>query len=156
MQLCQDHVVTLESRPANIEGRGEFTIRELVINSCACAPTASSSAKSGAGRLLICAGHEYGHDGSISPCTPIIPGTPSPVWKPWCSWRGWASLKAIREQISSAIELIIHQTRFSDGSRITRISEVVGIENDSIVLQDIFAFRQEGVNEQGHVQGYPS
>jgi hypothetical protein len=97
-----------------------------------------------------------GHDGSISTLHANNPRDALSRLETMVLMAGMElPLKAIREQISSAIELVIHQTRFSDGSRrITGISEVVGIENDSIVLQDIFAFRQEGVDEMGHVLGY--
>jgi len=157
LQLCQDHVVTLESRPANIEGRGEFTIRELVINSLRMRPDRIVIGEVRGGEALdMLQAMNTGHDGSISTLHANNPRDALSRLETMVLMAGMElPLKAIREQISSAIELIIHQTRFSDGSRkITRISEVVGIENDSIVLQDIFAFRQEGVNEQGHVQGY--
>ncbi len=156
LQLCQNHVVTLESRPANIEGRGQFTIRELVINSLRMRPDRIVVGEVRGGEALdMLQAMNTGHDGSISTLHANNPRDALARLETMVLMAGMElPLRAIREQISSAIELIIQQSRFSDGSRrITRISEVVGMEGDNITLQDIFVFEHSEVDGNGNVIG---
>jgi len=156
LQLRQEHVVTLESRPANSEGRGEFTIRDLVINSLRMRPDRIVIGEVRGGEALdMLQAMNTGHDGSISTLHANNPKDALSRLETMALMAGMElPLKAVREQISSAIELIVHQTRFSDGSRkITQISEVAGIKDDSIILQDIFIFQQSGLDERGNVLG---
>jgi len=156
LQLNQPHVVRLESRPANIEGVGEINIRDLVKNCLRMRPD----------RIVIgeCRGSEAldmlqamntGHDGSL---TTIHSNSPRDCIARLETLVMFAGLdlpsRAIREQVSSAINLIVQQSRLSDGSRrIIQISEVTGMEGPTITLQDIFVYRQTGIGEDGKVQG---
>jgi pilus assembly protein CpaF len=157
LQLHQDHVVRLESRPANIEGRGAVSIRDLVKNSLRMRPdriivgeVRDSSA------LDMLQAMNTGHDGSI--CTVHSNGprdTLSRVETMVLMAGMDLPIRAIREQVASAVDLIVHQSRFRDGSRrITHITEVERMEGDVITLQDIFAFdSSEGYDASGRVLG---
>jgi pilus assembly protein CpaF len=156
LQLQQEHVVTLESRPANLEGKGEITIRQLVRNSLRMRPDRIIVGEVRSGEALdMLQAMNTGHDGSLSTAHANAPrecisrletmvlmaGTQLPV-------------RAIREQIASAVQLVVHQSRLRDGSRrITHITEVQGMEGDVVVLQDIFRFEQRGVDANGRVTG---
>ncbi len=156
LQMKQDHVVTLESRPANIEGKGQFTIRELVINSLRMRPDRIVVGEVRGGEALdMLQAMNTGHDGSISTLHANNPRDAISRLETMVLMAGMEiPLTAIREQISSAIDLIIHQSRFKDGTRkITRIAEVVGMEGNTITLQDVFVFKQSSINEKGYVLG---
>ena len=156
LQLKQDHVVTLESRPANIEGKGEIVIRDLVRNALRMRPDPIIVGEVRAGATLdMLQAMNTGHDGSL---TTVHGNSPRDVISRMETMvlMGGINLpvRAIRDQISSAIDIIVYQTRFRDGSRrVSNISEVVGMEGDVITLQDIFSFKPEGVDMQGKVKG---
>jgi pilus assembly protein CpaF len=155
LQLRQDHVVTLESRPPNIEGRGEVTIRDLVINSLRMRPERIVVGECRGGESLdMLQAMNTGHDGSM---TTLHSNTPRDTLSRLETMVLMAGVdlpvRAIREQIAAAINVIVQQSRMKDGSRrITAITEVQGMEGDVIVLQDIFVFEQTGV-ENGKIVG---
>ncbi|HEX5417475.1 MAG TPA: CpaF family protein [Chloroflexota bacterium] len=147
LQLSQSHVVTLEKRPANIEGKGEVPIRQLVINALRMRPD----------RIVVgeCRGPEAldmlqamntGHDGSLTTIHSNSPRDTLSRIETMVLMAGTElPLRAIREQISSALDLIVHVERVFDGSRkIVKVCEVQGLEGDVIVLQDLFQFQQAG------------
>ncbi|MBT2639970.1 MULTISPECIES: CpaF family protein [unclassified Bacillus (in: firmicutes)] len=156
LQLGQDHVVSLESRPPNIEGKGSITIRDLVRNSLRMRPDRVVIGEvRGAEALDMLQAMNTGHDGSLATghsnsardmiarleTMVLLAGVELPV-------------KAIREQIAGALDVIIQQSRLKDGSRkITSITEVQGMEGDVIVLQDIFSYKQQGVDDNGKIIG---
>ena len=156
LQLKQPHVVRLESRPANIEGEGAVHIRDLVKNSLRMRPDRIVIGECrGAEALDMLQAMNTGHDGSL---TTIHSNSPRDCISRLETLVMFAGLdlpsKAIRDQISSAIHVIVQQARLSDGSRkITAISEVTGMEGPTITLQDIFVFKQSGLDENRKVQG---
>ncbi len=155
LQLRQEHVVTLESRPPNIEGKGEVTIRDLVINSLRMRPDRIIVGEvRGAEALDMLQAMNTGHDGSM---TTLHANSPRDALSRLETMVLMAGMdlphRAIREQIASAIDLIVHQERMRDGvRRVVSIAEVVGMEGETIVMQDIFRFQQVGV-EDGKVIG---
>ncbi|MCR4405951.1 MAG: CpaF family protein [Anaerolineae bacterium] len=155
LQLRQDHVVTLESRPPNIEGKGEVTIRDLVVNSLRMRPDRIIVGECRAGEALdMLQAMNTGHDGSLTTAHSNSPRDTLSRLETMCLMAGMdLPVRAIREQISSAIDLIIHTERFRDGSRkVVNITEVQGMEGDVIVMQDIFLFEQTGI-EGGKIIG---
>jgi pilus assembly protein CpaF len=155
LQLRQEHVVTLEARPANIEGKGAIPIRELVRNSLRMRPDRIIVGEvRGAEALDMLQAMNTGHDGSMSTGHANSPRDMLARLETMVMFAGVdLPLRAVREQIASAVDLIVHQERLKDGSRkITSITEVQGMEGDVIVLQDIFVFEQTGVSE-GRIQG---
>lgn len=156
LQLGQDHVVSLESRPSNIEGKGAITIRDLVKNSLRMRPDRVVIGEvRGSEALDMLQAMNTGHDGSLATGHSNSPRDMISRLETMVLLGGVElPIKAIREQISGALDLIIQQSRLKDGSRkITNITEVQGMEGDVIVLQDIFNFVQEGVNEKGKIIG---
>jgi pilus assembly protein CpaF len=156
LQLRQEHVVTLESRPANVEGRGEITIRDLVINCLRMRPERIVVGECRGGEALeMLQAMNTGHDGSMTTLhantsRDAIARTETMVLMAGMD----LPVRAIREQIASAVNLIVQQARLRDGSRkITAITEVQGMEGDVVVLQDVFAFEQTGVDERGKIVG---
>ncbi|HET9017719.1 MAG TPA: CpaF family protein [Thermomicrobiaceae bacterium] len=148
LQLRQDHVVTLESRPANIEGRGEITIRDLVVNALRMRPDRIVVGECRSGEALdMLQAMNTGHDGSLTTVHSNSPRDTLARLETMCLMAGVElPVRAIREQISSAVDLIVHQSRLKDGTRrITAVTEVQGMEGDVIVLQDVFVFEQTGV-----------
>jgi pilus assembly protein CpaF len=155
LQLRQDHVLTLESRPANIEGRGEVTIRDLVINCLRMRPDRIVVGEVRGGEALdMLQAMNTGHDGSLTTLHANTPRDALSRLETMVLMAGMElPVKAIREQISSAVELIVQQTRFKDGSRkLATIAEVQGMEGDVIVMQDVFVFEQTGI-EGGKIVG---
>jgi len=155
LQLRQEHVVTLESRPPNIEGKGEVTIRDLVINSLRMRPDRIIVGEvRGAESLDMLQAMNTGHDGSMTTLHANSPRDAMARLETMVLMAGMdLPHRAIREQIASALDLIVHQDRMRDGvRRITSISEVVGLESETIVMQDIFRFQQVGI-EDGKVVG---
>ena len=156
LRLVQPHVVRLEARPPNIEGRGAVTIRDLVKNCLRMRPDRIIVGECRSGEALdMLQAMNTGHDGSL---TTVHANSPRDVISRLETMVLMSGMelpsRAIREQISSAVDIIIHESRLSDGSRkVVAISEVTGIEGQQIVMQDIFAFRQTGVNEDGKVAG---
>lgn len=156
LQLRQEHVLTLESRPPNIEGKGEITIRDLVRNALRMRPDRIVVGEVRSGEALdMLQAMNTGHDGSLTTGHANSPRDLLSRLETMVLMAGMdLPIRAIREQISSAIDLIIHQSRLRDGSRkITHITEVQGMEGDVIILQDLFYFRQRGVNPDGTVVG---
>jgi pilus assembly protein CpaF len=156
LQLWQDHVVSLESRPSNIEGKGAITIRDLVRNSLRMRPERIVIGEVRGGEALdMLQAMNTGHDGSLATGHSNSPRDMISRLETMVLMGGIElPVKAIREQIAGAIDVIIQQSRLKDGSRrITNITEVQGMEGDIIVLQDIFSFRQIGVDEYGKIAG---
>ena len=155
LQLRQEHVVTLESRPPNIEGKGAIPIRELVRNSLRMRPDRIIVGECRAGEALdMLQAMNTGHDGSMSTGHANSPRDMLSRLETMVLMAGVdLPLRAIREQIASAVDLIVQQTRLKDGTRrIVNITEVQGMEGDVIVMQDVFVFEQTGVVE-GKIQG---
>jgi len=147
LQLRQDHVVTLESRPANIEGKGEVTIRDLVVNALRMRPDRIIVGEiRDEAALDMLQAMNTGHDGSM---TTLHSNSPRDTLSRLETMTLMAGLdmpvRAIREQISSAIELVVHQERMRDGTRkVVNVTEVSGMEGDVITMTDIFVFEQVG------------
>src|SRR2546426_3046472 len=155
LQLRQEHVVTLESRPPNIEGKGAIPIRELVRNALRMRPDRIIVGECRSGEALdMLQAMNTGHDGSMSTGHANSPRDMLARLETMVLMAGVdLPLRAIREQIASAVDLIVHQSRLKDGTRkITHITEVQGMEGDTIVMQDVFVFEQTGVIE-GKIQG---
>jgi pilus assembly protein CpaF len=156
IQLAQEHVVSLESRPPNIEGKGAITIRDLVRNSLRMRPDRVVIGEvRGSEALDMLQAMNTGHDGSLATGHSNSPRDMIARLETMVLLGGVdLPIKAIREQISGALDLIIQQSRLKDGSRkITNITEVQGMEGDIIVLQDIFTYVQEGVSPEGKIIG---
>lgn len=155
LQMKQEHVVRVEYRPPNVEGRGEVTIRQLVINSLRQRPDRIIVGEArGAEALDMLQAMNTGHDGSL---TTIHSNSPRDTLRRIETMVLMAGmelpLKAIREQVASAIDLVVHMERMRDGTRkVTQVSEVQGMEGDSIVMQDLFVFEQTGI-QNGRVIG---
>jgi pilus assembly protein CpaF len=155
LQLRQEHVVTLESRPPNIEGRGAVPIRELVRNCLRMRPDRIIVGECRGGEALdMLQAMNTGHDGSMSTGHANSPRDMLSRLETMVLMAGVdLPLRAIREQVSSAVDLVVHQSRLKDGTRrITNITEVQGMEGDVIVMQDVFVFEQTGVAE-GKIEG---
>jgi pilus assembly protein CpaF len=155
LQLRQEHVVTLESRPPNIEGRGEITIRNLVVNALRMRPERIVVGEiRDEAALDMLQAMNTGHDGSM---TTLHSNGPRDTLSRLETMTLMAGMdlpsRAIREQISSAVDLICHQERMRDGTRkVTNITEVSGMEGEVITMTDIFVFEQTGV-ENGQIVG---
>ena len=157
LRLQQQHVVTLESRPANLEGRGAITIRDLVRNSLRMRPDRIIVGEVRSGEALdMLQAMNTGHDGSLTTGHANSPRDILSRLETMVMMAGMdLPVRAIREQIASALDLIIQQSRIQDGSRkITYITEVQKMEGDTIVLQDLFTYVQTGINESGKSVGY--
>ncbi len=155
LQLRQEHVITLESRPPNLEGEGEITIRNLLRNAMHMRPDRIIVGECRAGEALdMIQAMTTGHDGSLSTGHANSPRDMLRRLETMVLMTGYEMpLRAIREQIASAVDLIVHTARLKDGSRkIVNITEVYGIEDDEILTQDIFVFKQTGIVD-GKVQG---
>jgi pilus assembly protein CpaF len=150
LQLRQEHVITLEARPSNIEGKGAIPIRELVRNALRMRPDRIVVGECRSGEALdMLQAMNTGHDGSMSTGHANTPRDMLSRLETMVLMAGMdLPLRAIREQISSAVDLIVHQNRLKDGSRkIVNITEVQGMEGDVIVMQDVFVFEQTDVVE---------
>lgn len=157
LQLHQDHVLRLESRPPNIESKGEVRIRDLVRNTLRMRPDRIVVGEVRGGEALdMLQAMNTGHDGSLSTVHSNSPRDSLSRVETMVLMAGMdLPVRAIREQMASALNLIVHQSRMRDGSRkITHITEVVGMEGDVITLQDIFLFDfSMGVDDAGHFLG---
>jgi len=156
LQLKQEHVVSLESRPPNIEGKGHVTIRDLVINSLRMRPDRIVVGEARGGEALdMLQAMNTGHDGSVSTVHANTARDALARLETMVLMAGMdLPMRAIREQVAAALDLIIHIQRYSDGTRkLTKISEVIGMEGDTITMQDIFVFKPTGLNEKGSVMG---
>jgi pilus assembly protein CpaF len=157
LQLRQEHVITLEARPPNIEGQGEITIRDLLRNAMHMRPDRVIVGECRAGEALdMLQAMTTGQDGSLSTGHANTPRDMLRRLETMVLMTGYElPLRAIREQIASAVDLLVHTARLKDGSRkVTNITEVYGIEDDEILTQDIFTFVQTGV-ANGKIQGEP-
>ena len=155
LQLRQEHVVTLESRPPNIEGRGEITIRDLVINSLRMRPERIIVGECRGGETLdMLQAMNTGHDGSMTTAHANTPRDALSRVETMCLMAGMdLPVRAIREQVASAVDVICQQERMRDGTRkVTYVSEVSGMEGDIITMTDIFTFEQTGM-DAGKVVG---
>lgn len=156
LQLRQEHIIRLETRPPNIEGKGAITIRDLVRNSLRMRPDRIVVGEVRSGEALdMLQAMNTGHDGSLTTGHANTPRDMLSRLETMVLMAGMElPVKAIREQIASAVDLIVQQSRLKDGSRkITHITEVVGMEGDVITLQDIFVFKQHGKDERGRILG---
>ena len=150
LQLRQEHVITLEARPSNIEGKGAIPIRELVRNALRMRPDRIVVGECRSGEALdMLQAMNTGHDGSMSTGHANTPRDMLSRLETMVLMAGMdLPLRAIREQISSAVDLIVHQNRLKDGARkIVNITEVQGMEGEVIVMQDVFVFEQTDVVE---------
>ncbi len=155
LQLRQEHVVSLESRPSNIEGRGEVSIRDLVVNSLRMRPDRIVVGECRAGEALdMLQAMNTGHEGSLTTLHSNSPRDTLARLETMCLMAGMdLPVRAIREQVASALDVIIHQERMRDGTRkIVKITEIQGMEGDVITMSDIFEFEQTGL-EAGKVIG---
>ena len=157
LQLAQQHVLSLEARPPNIEGRGEITIRDLVRNALRMRPDRIVVGECRAGEALdMLQAMNTGHDGSL---TTIHANSPRDVLARIETMTLMAGfdlpIRAIREQMASALDVIVHLSRLRDGSRrVTHVSEVQGLDGETIVTSDIFLFDfGMGVDDDGHFRG---
>ncbi len=156
LQLRQPHVVRLETRPANIEGKGAVPMRELIKNTLRMRPERVIVGECRGGETLdMLQAMNTGHDGSLTTAHANTPRDMLSRLETMVLMSGMdLPVRAIREQISSAINLIIQQSRLKDGSRkITYLTEIQGMEGDKIVTQDIFRFEQSGMDENGKIIG---
>lgn len=156
LKLVQPHVVSLEARPENMEGRGQVTIRELVKNCLRMRPDRIVVGECRGGEALdMLQAMNTGHDGSLTTAHANTPRDMLRRMEVMVLMAGMdLPVSAIREQIASAVHIVIQQSRFGDGTRkITNISEITGIESGTIQLNEIFRFQQDGFNENGQVQG---
>lgn len=155
LQLKQEHALRLEKRPPNIEGRGEVTIRQLVINALRMRPDRIIVGEARGGEALdMLQAMNTGHDGSMTTVHSNSPRDTLRRIETMVLMAGMdLPLKAIREQVASAIDLIVHMERMRDGTRkIVQVSEVQSMEGETIVMQDLFYFEQTGI-QNGRVVG---
>ena len=157
LKLSHRNIVRLESRPANIEGRGRIGIRDLLVNSLRMRPDRIIIGECRAGEALdMLQAMNTGHDGSLTTVHANSPRDAVSRLENMVLMAGYElPISAIRDQVASAVNLIIQQNRLVDGSRkITQISEVVGREGNVVTMQDIFVFQQEGLDSEGKVTGF--
>ncbi len=158
LQLHQKHVLQLESRPPNIEGKGQITIRDLVRNTLRMRPDRIIVGEVRGGEALdMLQAMNTGHDGSLSTVHANTPRDVLARLETMVLMSGIElPLRAIREQISSAVDLIVHQSRFRDGGRrVTHITEVQGMEGEIVTLQDLFLFDfSQGLDDAGRQRGF--
>jgi pilus assembly protein CpaF len=156
LKLQQDHVVRLETKPANIEGKHAVTIRDLVKNSLRMRPDRIVVGECRGGETLdMLQAMNTGHDGSLTTLHANTPRDALSRMETMCLMSGMdMPIKVIREQIASAIDVIIQQSRLKDGSRkVTYVTEVAGMEGDTVTLTDIFKFEQTALSTDGKVIG---
>ena len=156
LQLQQDHVLRMETKPANVEGHGAVTIRDLVRNSLRMRPDRIVVGEVRGGEALdMLQAMNTGHDGSLTTLHANSPRDALARLETLVLMAGMdLPLKVVRQQIASAVDLIVQQTRLKDGTRkVTAITEVAGMEGDTVVLTDIFKFEQTGVTTEGKVIG---
>lgn len=156
LQLMQDHVVTLESRPPNLEGKGQISIRDLVKNSLRMRPDRIIVGEVRSGETLdMLQAMNTGHDGSLTTAHANSPRELMSRLETMVLMSGMdLPVRAIREQIQSGLDVVVHQSRLKDGSRkVVNITEIVGMEGDTITLQDIFTYKVEGVDSLGRMKG---
>jgi len=156
LRLLQDHVVSLETRPPNIEGKGEITIRELVKNSLRMRPERIVIGECRGGECLdMLQAMNTGHDGSLTTAHANTPVDAVSRMEIMVMMAGMdLPIRNVREQIASAVDVVIQQSRLTDGSRkITYVTEVIGMNGENVETRDIFRFEQEGIDSKGKVIG---
>ena len=156
LQLQQDHVLRMETKVANVDGRGSVTIRDLVRNSLRMRPDRIIVGECRGGETLdMLQAMNTGHDGSLTTLHANTPRDALSRMETMVLMAGMdLPLKVVRQQIASAVDVIIQQTRLKDGARkVTAVTEVVGMEGDTVVLTDIFKFEQTGVGPDGKILG---
>ncbi len=156
MQLGQPHLVSLEARPPNLEGKGQVTIRDLVKNCLRMRPDRIVVGECRGGEALdMLQAMNTGHDGSLTTAHANTPRDLVSRLEVMVMMSGMdLPVQAIREQVASAVDMVVQQTRFSDGSRrVINITEITGVENGTIQMQDIFVYEQTGFNDKGKVVG---
>ena len=156
LRLVQPHLVSLEARPPNMEGKGEITIRDLVKNCLRMRPDRIDVGECRGGEALdMLQAMNTGHDGSLTTAHANTPRDLLSRLEVMVMMSGMElPIQAIREQVASAVNIVVQQTRHSDGSRrITHISEITGVESGVVQMQDIFRYQQEGFDNDGHVKG---
>jgi pilus assembly protein CpaF len=156
LQLQQDHIVRLETKPASTDGHGERSVRDLVRNSLRMRPDRIIVGECRGGEALdMLTAMNTGHDGSLTTLHANTPRDAISRLETMVLMAGMdLPIKVVRQQISAAVDLIIQQTRLKDGTRkVTAVTEVAGLEGDTIVLTDVFKFEQTGVTTEGKVQG---
>jgi len=156
LQLNQSNLVRLEARPPNVEGRGEVSIRHLVKNALRMRPDRIIVGEVRGGEALdMLQAMNTGHDGSLTTVHANSPRDALSRLETLCLLAGVElPLRVVREQISSAVNLIVEQSRMRDGTRkVTGIAEVGGMEGDTVIMTDIFKFDEKGVDEDGKVLG---
>jgi pilus assembly protein CpaF len=156
LQLWQEHIVRLETRPANIEGKGRVTTRDLIINCLRMRPDRIVVGEVRGGEALdMLQAMNTGHDGSLTTAHSNSPRDTLFRIETMVLMAGFdLPLRAIREQASNALQLIVHQERYKDGTRkITNITEITGMEGDKISLQDLFIYEKKGMDDQGKIIG---
>ena len=156
LRLQQDHIVRLETKPANIEGAGQVSIRDLVRNSLRMRPDRIVVGEVRGGEALdMLQAMNTGHDGSLTTLHANTPRDAISRLETMCMMSGMdMPIKVIREQIANAIDVIVQQSRLRDGSRkVTAVTEVAGMEGDTVVLTDVFKFNQTGVSTEGKIIG---
>jgi pilus assembly protein CpaF len=157
LQLQQEHVLRLETRPPNIEGRGRITATDLVRNALRMRPDRIIIGECRGGETLdMLQAMNTGHDGSLTTVHANNPRDAISRIETLVNMSGYElPMLAVRKQIASAVNLIIQASRLQGGSRkVTYITEVIGMEGDVIVMQDIFRFVQDGINDQGKAWGH--
>jgi pilus assembly protein CpaF len=155
LQLRQEHIVSLETRPPNIEGRGEVTIQDLVVNALRMRPDRIVVGECRGGEALdMLQAMNTGHDGSLTTAHSNSPRDTLARLEVMCLMSGMdLPVRAIRDQVASAVNIIVHQERLRDGTRkIVKITEIQGMEGEIITMSDIFEFEQTGL-EAGKVIG---
>src|SRR5690606_25888986 len=156
LQLKKDHVVRLETRPSNMEGTGSITIRDLVRNSLRMRPDRIVVGECRGGEALdMLSAMNTGHDGSMTTVHANSPREAIGRLETLCLMAGMdLPAKAIREQIAGAVHLIVQISRMSDGSRkLISITEVVGMQGDTVTLQEVFRFKEEGFDKNRKIVG---
>jgi pilus assembly protein CpaF len=156
LQLKQEHVVSLEARPPNIEGKGTISIRDLVRNALRMRPDRILVGECRGGEALdMLQAMNTGHDGSLTTIHANTPRDTISRLETLVLMSGMdLPVRAIREQIASAVDLIVQESRFGDGTRkVINITEVVGLEGDRTTMQDIFVYEQKGIDAEGKVVG---
>lgn len=157
LRLRQVHIVRLEARPPNIEGKGAITIRDLVRNALRMRPDRIVVGECRSGEALdMLQAMNTGHDGSLTTVHANSPRDVISRLETMVLMSGMdLPVRAIREQVASAIDVIVHESRFNDGTRkITNIAEIVGLEGERITMQEIFEFKRTGVDDNGKVLGH--
>ncbi|GAC1546101.1 MAG: CpaF family protein [Herpetosiphon sp.] len=156
LQLRQDHVVTLESRPPSLEGTGEITMMDLIVNCLRMRPDRVIVGECRGGEALaMLQAMNTGHDGSLTTAHANTPKDAISRLETMCLMAGMdLPMRAIREQIASAVHVIVQQSRLKDGSRkVTNITEVSGMEGEQVQITDIFVFEQTGMDDRGKIIG---